>query len=404
VRLLLVSQLAPPSGLIAARRVAALTKYLARRGFEITVLTSQVSGEGEIEGAAEVVRTPDLLASGLNWRRKQLEVMSAGVPGTYRRPSPLQSVIVPDPAAVSWLPFALPRALKLARERRFDCVLTTSPPQSAHLVGAALARRGLCWIAELRDGWTFEPPRPDWPLSPLRAFDRRLEGSLKRATGVVGVTEPIAADLRDRLGLDAHVITNGFDPDEQPGEVGEPLLDPARHSFVHAGRVEVTGTKLDPLLEALRSLGEAGIEVVFAGPLSETETEQLAAPDLAGIARVVGVLDRPRVLRLQREADTLLLITEGARRTSVATGKLFEYLAAERPILVLGDETEAARIVEKTGTGEATSASDPAAIAHAFERAAGGELSVARDPAALARYSWPELAGAYAELIERACG
>jgi glycosyltransferase involved in cell wall biosynthesis len=402
VRLLLVSQLAPPSGLIAARRVAALTKYLARHGFDITVLTSQMSGAGEIEGAADVVRTPDLLASGLNWRRKQLEVMSAGVPGTYRRPSPLQSVIVPDPAVVSWLPFALPKALKLARERRFDGVLTTSPPQTAHLVGAALARRGLCWIAELRDGWTFEPPRPDWPFPPLRAFDRRLERSLKRAAAVVGVTQPIANDLRDRLGLDAHVITNGFDPDEEPGDGGEPLVDPARHSFVHAGRVEVTGTKLEPLLEALRLLHTDAIEVVFAGPLSETETEQLAAPDLAGITRVVGVLERPRVLRLQREADTLLLITEGARRTSVATGKLFEYLAAERPILVLGEETEAARIVADTQTGTATSASNPAAIARALAAAAGA-ASTQRDEKALARYAWPALAAEYAELIERTC-
>jgi glycosyltransferase involved in cell wall biosynthesis len=400
-RLLLISQIAPPSGLIAARRVAALVKYLARDGFEITVLTSKMSGEGEIAGATEVIRTPDLLASSLNWRRRSLAVMSAGVAGTYRRPSRLQSVLVPDPAVISWLPFALPRALRLARDRHFDCVLTTSPPQTAHLIGAALARHGVRWVAELRDGWTFEPPRPEWPLAPLRTLDRRLERSLRRAAAVVGVTAPIVDDLRNRLGLDAHLITNGFDPEEAPACGAERLLDPDKHSMVHTGRIGVSGTRLDPLVEALRLLGhDPAVEFVFAGALLESEAQLL---DGEKLVRSVGSLDRPRVLRLQRAADTLLVLTEGARRRSVATGKLFEYLDAGKPILVLGRETEAARIVEETGAGEATSSTDCEEIAGALERASDGGLLFEPDAAALRRYSWPVLAAAYAELIESSC-
>ena len=83
---------------------------------------------------------------------------------------------MPDLAVGTWLPFALPRALSLARKGDFDVVLTTSPPQSAHLVGLALARRGLPWIAELRDGWTFEPPRAPWP-------SRLSAGSTPRSSG-----------------------------------------------------------------------------------------------------------------------------------------------------------------------------------------------------------------------------
>ena len=50
--ILLVAQVAPPSTLVAARRVAGFTKYLARLGHRVTVLTSRVSGDGPIEGAA----------------------------------------------------------------------------------------------------------------------------------------------------------------------------------------------------------------------------------------------------------------------------------------------------------------------------------------------------------------
>ena len=51
------------------------------------------------------------------------------------------------------------------KARRAD--LTTSPPPSVHLVGLALRHHGMPWIAELRDGWAFEPPHPAWPLAAL---------------------------------------------------------------------------------------------------------------------------------------------------------------------------------------------------------------------------------------------
>ena len=94
---------------------------------------------------------------------------------------------MPDLSLGTWLPFALPAALGLARRRRFDCVLTSSPPPSTHLIGLALRRRGIPWIAELRDGWTFEPPHAPWPLGVQHAADRALERRvLGRADAVVG--------------------------------------------------------------------------------------------------------------------------------------------------------------------------------------------------------------------------
>ena len=112
--------------------------------------------------------------------------------------------------------------------------------------------------------------------------------------------------------------------------------------------------------------------------------------------RHVGNLERVEALRLQREADGLLLLTAGTRRGE-ATGKLFEYLGAERPILVLGDDSEAARIVLGAGAGVAAPSADPEAIATALERLPEGV------PAAAPRaYSYPELARRYAELVELA--
>jgi glycosyltransferase involved in cell wall biosynthesis len=397
---LLVAQYAPPSPLIAARRIGGLTKYLGRLGFWVTVLTSAMSGDGEVEGALRVVRTGDLLTSRLNWRRGNLDALRGDGTAAYSRRSRLEDVVVPDLGAVTWLPYALPAALRL-NPLSFDCVLTSAPPQSAHLIGRALRRRGLPWIAELRDGWTFEPPRPPLPR-PQRALDARLErATLARADLVIAVTQPIAMDAARRLGVRAETVTNAFDPEEEaadPASVAD-LVDAGRFTLVHTGRTAVSGSTPRPLLEALELLGPGMLDVVLAGPLGEDERALVEAAAQRGLVRWVGALERARALALQRAADALLVVTEGSTRRSVATGKLFEYLAARRPILVLGEETEAARIVLEAGVGRATSASDPSAIADAL-RALVDDPPPAPEAGAVERYGFPAIAARVAELVE----
>jgi hypothetical protein len=141
---LLVSQLSPPSEIVAARRIAGLAKYLARRGHPVTVLTSVRSGEGPIEGTLETVRTRDLVTTRLNWR------MVDGLGAATGKVRGIEKHLLPDVAAATWLPFLLPSLLTLVgraefvvRRAEFDSVITTSPPTSTHLVGPLLRRRGL---------------------------------------------------------------------------------------------------------------------------------------------------------------------------------------------------------------------------------------------------------------------
>lgn len=376
-----------------------MAKHLARLGHPVTVLTSVTSGAGPIEGAVDTVRTRDLGATRLNWRRPPAGAAAPAAPtGEVRG---LEAHAVPDVAAATWVPFALPRALALARRHRFGCVITTSPPQSAHLIGAALARRGVPWIADFRDGWTFDAPRPPWPLQAERRLDAALERAIvRRADAVIGVTGPIADDLRTRLGARAELITNGFDPDERgriDGGLADGLLTPGRFSFVHTGRAGVSGRSPRPLFDALAHLRRtrpdvaAKVEVVFAGALSAAEQAMLADPALDGLARGVGALERPRALALQQVADALLVIAAGASERSVATGKLYEYLTAGPPIVVVGDRSEAARIVAETGTGIGVPADRPEEIAAGLAALVDGQRPTRR-PEAIAHYSWAVLA------------
>ena len=230
----------------------------------------------------------------------------------------------------------------------------------------ALHRRGLAWVADVRDAWTFEPLRPEFPTGLQRRLDERLERRwLGAADAVVCVSEPAAEDLRRRGIADPLLIPNGWDPeaaaDGGAGVTG--LLDPERVSLVYTGRFGSYGRDPGPLVEGLGRLAAedpeaaARIELVVAGPLTEDESSLLSRD--VSPARIVraGSLPRERALALQRAADALLLLAQPTR-SQLLNIKLFEYLAAGRPILALAAGTEAGRVVADLG-GDTVRADDP---------------------------------------------
>lgn len=409
--ILLVAYFYPPSRDTGVLRPAAMAKWLRRLGHEVTVLTTSAYGRLPEDEADGVVRTSDVQL----WRARRAgkdRIDALFDADTYAgRPHPLSRVLVPEALVAAWMPFARRRALALRRRRRFDCVVTSSPPESAHAVGVALRRRGIPWVADVRDAWTFEPLRPRYPTALQRRLDERLERRwLGAADVVVCISEPAAADLRARGIADPLVIANGWDPETAPAVEAGPsgLLDPDRVSLVYTGRFGSYGRDPRPLVEALGLLAArdpqaaARLELAIAGPLTADEAE-LFDTDVSP-ARIVrlGTVERDRALALQREADALLLVAHPTR-SQLLNIKLFEYLAARRPVLALAAGTEAGRIVEAVGGGQTVRADDREAIAAALARAAAGSL--APPPAdAVAPYVYPAPAEAMADAIESAIG
>jgi glycosyltransferase involved in cell wall biosynthesis len=325
------------------------------------------------------------------------------------KPHPLSKVFVPDPLVAAWAPFARSRALRLNRRERFDCVITSSPPESVHAVGQALSRRGVAWVADLRVGWGFEPIRPRFPTALQRRLDERLERRwLRSADAVVCVSRPVADDLRERLAVEPSLVPNGWDPELVEPDVGGHaggILDPERISLVYTGRFGSYGRDPSPLVQALGELARTDpaaasrLELVVAGPLTEAEAELMRTDVSPARILVAGSLPREGALALQRAADALLLLAS-PQRTQLLNFKLFEYLASERPILALAAGTEAGRVVEETG-GTAVPADDVAAIVGALRRLATGDLE-APEPGVSGAYSYPSVAERLAEVAEGA--
>jgi glycosyltransferase involved in cell wall biosynthesis len=403
--ILLIAYFYPPCLDTGALRPASMARWLRRLGHEVTVLTTSAYGPTEESGVVQAADA-QLWRARLRGERRIDALFDAD---TYAgRPHPLSKLIVPEALALAWAPFARREALRLHRERSFDCAITTSPPESAHGIGAALRRRGLPWVADIRDAWTFEPLRPRFPTAVQRRLDTRLERRwLGRADAVVCVSEPAAADLRRRGIADPLLVPNGWDPDLATTAAEGPtgLLDGERTSLVYTGRFGGYGRDPRPLVAALAALARADpeaaarLELVVAGPLTPSEGE-LMATDVAP-ARIVaaGSLPRERSLALQREADALLLLAQPTR-SQLLNIKLFEYLAAGRPILALAGGTEAGRVVSEIG-GETVRADDPDAIAAALARLARGELG-APDPGAVGAYTYPAPAEGMTAAVELA--
>lgn len=420
-RLLVVSYYYPPDPSVGGNRWAAMVAYLRRAGHDVTVLTTSAYGALPDDGD-RVVRTADLQTSA-TLRRLLRRPAVVGSPSEGAKggalaeqagppPTLLNQGLVPDAHVVTWLPSAVRAARRIVREQAIDCVITSAPPDSVALLPLALGRRRPAWVADFRDGWRFEPLRGDWPTSVQDRLDAALERRVATtAEVVVGATRPIADDFAGRPGVDAHYVPNAWDPALDP-DVARATVAPAEPDtvrLVHTGQLSgPRGRDPRPLFAAMRRLiderGEPArrLRLVLVGGLDANEERMLAELDVRELVHALGQQSRMTAVATQRTADALLLLTSPGH-ASQATGKIYEYLAADRPIVALARGNEAARIVEQTGTGVTVDPTDEAAIADALGRLLDGGLAIdATKSGELTRYRYPAPAEEIDALVERA--
>jgi glycosyltransferase involved in cell wall biosynthesis len=277
---------------------------------------------------------------------------------------------VPD-ENVPWSTLALPVAVRLVRREGIDVVLTTSPPPSLHLLGAAVKRTtGAAWVADLRDPLTSHPHRRGYESQLARLKEKTTGGVGKlvasQADAIVAVSDAIAEEMR-ALGPKGKVVTiaNGCDFDDFAGLEHRAS---ERLRITHAGHFH---GKRDPK-PFLRAFAESGLDDVvarFAGDFRSADREFAESLGLGDRIELLGDVSRRRSLELQRDSEVLLLLIpeSGGRGRSVLTGKIFEYLAAERPILaVVPPDGAAARLVRDTGAGVVVPSDDESAIREAL--------------------------------------
>jgi glycosyltransferase involved in cell wall biosynthesis len=292
--------------------------------------------------------------------------------------------LVPD-ENVTWNATAIPAAIRIVREHDIDVVMTTSPPNSIHLVGAAVKRTtGVRWVADLRDSLVAHPHRhAERLLVRVKESGSRAVASLvaRSADAIVAVSEAIADEARGFQPRGRVVsIPNGSDFDDF---AGLPYTPGARFRITHTGSFF---GKRDPR-PFLTALAESGLDVVarFVGDFRSADRDWAERLGLGDRLELHPFVPRRQALELQRDSEALLLLIPeaGGRGRGVLSGKVFEYLAAERPILAaVPPDGAAAELIRETGAGVVAAPDDVAALRGALEdlhgRFVGGTLEATR--------------------------
>lgn len=399
----------PPILSAGAERILKFAQYLPEEGFEPLILTTGRYGGQADDAPRQIYRAADLvhtLFSGLRRRQAagvtqeaQFRIATVGRQSLLGR---LRDQLMTPDTKLGWLLPALRLGDRLIAQQRPALIFSTSPPETAHLVARQLARRRrLPWVADLRDGWLFEPPNPAVRQAAWRRrLEQRLEASVVTAAqAVVTATGPIADDLRSRYAAVAprvQVISNGFDAAEFAGLQRRRQADGV-FRLVYTGALASSrqGTSAEAffagLAQFVRADPTAPLQVIVVGDTSPAEQALAARHGLTGVVTFSPAVSRRAAHQAQLDADALLLITAPGQR-SVATLKLFDYIGAGVPILALAVDNAAAAIVQAYGLGLTTAPDDATAIQHALHEI------IARQATGAA---WPGFAAAQQQFERR---
>ena len=275
-----------------------------------------------------------------------------------------KNLLIPDDRLL-WFVTAAKKGLNAIRTFQPHVIFATAPPFTDLLVGSFLSQRtGIPWVADYRDLWTGDVLRawvPGWRQFLEVALERHL---LKSAAAVMTVSEPKTQFVRERIkALPADrffTVTNGYDPEEYE-ELPPDGQESGIFRLVYTGRLFKNRRGYE-LLEATGHLFKRKPEL--RGKL-RIEYYGGVAPEIA--ARMDNLIvkysledavcfhpDVPfqKSKALQKGADVLLLIVDTGETTSgVIPGKLFEYVAAKRPILCVAQDGATPEIIRRGKIG-----------------------------------------------------
>lgn len=401
MKILMVAYYYPPMGGAGVQRVLKFSKYLPEFGVQSVVLAASDpdyvtdrSLADEIPAGVEIHRVEHrpLLQRILAWRAraKRPSASAAGGPTSAASRSPLrgamrdallgayEAVQFPDDKA-AWARRAFSQGRRILREQPIDLIFSSAPPASAHALAARLSREAsIPWVADFRDLWTDNPgyAAPNW----RRALDRRTESAwLQQAAGIVTVTPSWRRMLAQRVPADHRVafIPNGYDEadfDVPAAAHGDKGIFRLVHTGTFYGPRD-PGTLLDGVSAYLANAAATArqLRVRLIGNMGARFEKRLAQFDELhpGVVERVPYLPHRQALAEMMAADALLLVVGGAQGEATSgwlPGKIFEYLRAAKPVLLLGDEEgDAAELVRRDARAWVVDPANAQRIAQALE-------------------------------------
>lgn len=250
----------------------------------------------------------------------------------------------------------------LHAEGSYDAIWATYGPYGSLWLAQKLRDAGISevWVADLRDPLT--RPGPLLPVQIFRSFQKSR--FLRDATALTVVSEglrrmTLRGSRNNKYASKVSVLPNGYLRRSEKNLRREPLREGAPLRIVYTGSLYPDRSDLSMLFKAMSALErDVDVELHYAGNAGDN---LLALARQAGVDdRVVnhGMLPREDALKLQEEADVLLVLSWNDKDSQgILTGKFAEYLPLRIPIvsLVSGDVAgaELTELIEKMNVGAA---------------------------------------------------
>jgi hypothetical protein len=377
-KILIVSYLFAPENAIGAIRPTKIAKFLSKKAYDITVITSsnKLKHDSLLEKDLSKINKIIELDHSETYTKKFIKKNSETVitkdshstKSTNRKNNKIKfqelrffkrnSLLF-----ISALDF-YNQCKKLISNREidindYDYVFTTFGPVSSILIGLWLKKRypKLIWINDFRDPMVVN----DTPFIFKNIYKWLQKKSCEKANYIVSISNGCLKQIcGDKFREKTFVMTNGYDNDDLDKSVG--INDSGKFSFVYAGSLYEGKRDLSPLFNVLRelvnneSINLNDIEFNYAGSDFKVLEQQAVKYELHSILVNHGVLPREKSIQLQISSKFLVLSTWNSDvEEGVLTGKFFEYMLMNKPIIGLingnKSESETKIIINKANIG-----------------------------------------------------
>ncbi|MCL1973859.1 MAG: glycosyltransferase family 4 protein [Bacteroidetes bacterium] len=359
-RVLIITYYWPPSGGSGVQRWLKMAKYLPEFGWEPIIYTPENPELMAKDEALLQEIAPNLQV----WKRPIFEPYSCYKWLTGKRRLSLQPGFIRDQTGKTTLKeraalfirsnffFPDPRCFwrrpsvryltKRLKKEAVDWIITTGPPQSMHLIGKDLHKKtGIPWLADFRDPWTgiyyFKHLKM---IAPTLRRHKRAEEEVVREANVVTVVSPqMKQEFLPLNPKRIEVIPNGYDQDDF---VVEPVTEAGKFVICHTG-LFTRDANPDQLWRALASMmAESSdfaqvLRIVLVGQTDGAVKQSIEESGLGAHTRFVPYVTHSEAVAYQKGANVLLLpLKKEPESKGIITGKIFEYMAAGKPILGIG--------------------------------------------------------------------
>ena len=376
-KILILTYYWPPSGGTGVQRWLHFSRYLEEFGWEPIIYTP-LNPEAPVQDPtlSALIGSKTIVLQRKIWEPTSVYKSLSGKKGKQLHTGFLQenpksktswlqkgamwlraNLFIPD-AKMAWIAPSQRYLKRYLKENPVAAIISTGPPHSLHLIARGLKRQTkLPWIADFRDPWTqidwFEQlPLTKWGLGLHKLLEKSI---FNEADELVVVSRDMQTQMEKLAQRPVRLISNGYAPSDFQSFVHKP--DP-HFTILHTGSINkdrnpgALWSSLGVFVKQNPDFARR-LQIRLIGAIDASVIQALKEQQLFEYTHFEQFIPHEKVIEELSACSLLLLPLNNVKsQKGIVTGKVFEYLASEQPILAIGpaDGDAAAILKQQEGT------------------------------------------------------